>query len=165
MRLHTAAIVGSKVGGSKWSPEVAKMAYDAGYAAACAGFAVLTGGLSGVMTEAARGAREAGGMAIGLLPGTAHADGNEHLTIVLPTSIGLARNVLVALGCDVMVALPGGLGTLQEMSYALEYKRPVFSWDSWELPGVDHVAVRLGSMRVETWLQNHAARLGVTNGK
>lgn len=160
-RLYTVAIVGTKVGGSKWGPDVAEMAYLAGHAAARAGFAVLTGGLSGVMTEAARGARAGGGLTIGLLPGTAHEDGNEHLAIVLPTSIGLARNVLVGLGCDLMVAVPGGLGTLQEMSYALEYKRPVLSWDSWELPGVDHVASRFDSTQVEGWLKGHAARLGV----
>lgn len=161
-----AAVVGTKVGGTKWAPDVAEMAFTSGFAAARAGFVVLTGGLSGVMTEAARGARAAGGLTVGILPGTAHEDGNEHLSLVLPTGIGLARNVLVALACDVMIAVPGGLGTLQEMSYALEYKRPVFSWDSWDLPGVDHANVRLDSTRVEMWLRSHAERLGVmTNGE
>lgn len=135
MRRLICAIVGTREGGSRWSETVRKMAYTAGTFAAKANFAVLTGGLTGVMTEAAKGAQSCGGIAIGILPGLNHCEANEFIDIVLPSGIGIARNCFIGAACDVMIALPGGTGTLEEMCFALDYERPVISWNSWRLDG------------------------------
>ena len=136
------------------------MAEIAGQIAAEEGFLVVTGGRGGVMEAAAVGAhRVAGSLTLGLLPSGEMSDGNPHLDIVIPTGIGYARNSITALAGDVMVALPGGQGTLQEMSFAHDYGRPVLSWDSWTcIPGV-RVVDRDNEMAVRDFLREHFARL------
>lgn len=134
-RNHVCAIVGCKEGSQRFTPEVQRQAFAAGRFAAMAGYTVLTGGLSGVMSKAAEGAASVGGATIGLLPGTNKADGNPYLREVLPSGIGIARNYQIALGCDVMIALNGGRGTLEEMCFALDFDKPVASWNSWDVEG------------------------------
>ena len=152
-RQRVCCIVGTKDTGARWSPTVEEMAKQVGFVAAQLGYVVLTGGLSGVMRAAAQGAKQhPGAVTVGVLPGVQLADANPYIDIVIPTGVGLARNVITALSGDVMVALPGGLGTLQEMSYALEYKRPVASWGSHMLDGVEALATLAD---VTEWLQDH----------
>jgi len=139
MRRFVCCIVGNKEGGSKWTAEVAKLAFEAGAIAAKAGFVVMTGGKSGVMSSAAQGAREAGGMTIGVLPEADRSMANPFLTFALPTGMGIARNALTAMFCDVMIALPGGSGTLEEMAFATDFGRPVLSLGSWDIKGLKGV--------------------------
>src|SRR5215467_1370354 len=135
MRHFVCAVVGGKETNSRWSAALATNAFFVGEEIARLGWAVLTGGLSGVMREAARGAKAAGGVTLGLLPGTEHQAGNEYLDYVLPTSFGIGRNVLTACACDVMVGLAGGSGTLEEMLFAVDFGRPVISFGSFEIEG------------------------------
>jgi hypothetical protein len=111
------------------------------------------------MAAAAKGARYENGMTLGILPEADRDAANEWIQIVVPTGIGLARNVLTALVADCMIAVPGGHGTLQEMSFALEYGRPVLSWDSWDLEGVKMIKNRADNHLVNAWLVEQAARL------
>lgn len=129
------AITGRKESSPRYTLELAKAAVAAGRIAAEMGLTVLTGGLSGVMERAAEGAKVAGGETIGILPSNQHNDGNRFLDLVLPSGIGIARNVLMASACDFMLALPGGTGTLEELCFALDFDRPVISWGSWEIEG------------------------------
>lgn len=151
-RRPVCSVVGCKAGSARFTAEVAERAFTAGRLAAEAGYAVLCGGLSGVMEEAARGARAVGGTTVGILPGDDAARANPHCQIVVPSGIGYARNVLVALGCDVMIAVPGGRGTLEEMCFALDFGRLVLSWGSWMVDDVvavrdaDDVAARLDAL-------------------
>lgn len=92
------------------------------------------------MSDAARGARSVGGCTVGILPGDDPSSANPHVEIVLPSGMGYARNYLTALASDVMIALPGGRGTLEEMCFALDFERRVISWDSWPLDGATEVA-------------------------
>lgn len=157
MAMRILAVVGTKAGCPKFTDEVAERARLVGKMAGSLGFAILTGGKSGVMREAARGASEGGGLAIGILPEADRSQANEYLDIALPTGIGLARNVLVALGCHAMLALPGGLGTLQEMTYAIEHGRPVATWGGWDfLPDVARLA---DEGEVERWLRERHEEL------
>jgi uncharacterized protein (TIGR00725 family) len=133
------AITGRKESSPRYTPESAEAAFAAGRMCAELGLTVLTGGLSGVMEKAAEGAKSAGGLTIGILPGANHDDGNKYLDFVLPSGIGIARNVLMAQACDFMLALPGGTGTLEELCFALDFGRPVISWGSWEIDGVQKV--------------------------
>ena len=114
------------------SPEV-DAAEAVGRALASAGAVVVCGGLGGVMAAACRGASEAGGTTIGILPGSSRADGNPWLTVALPTGLGEARNALVVRSADVLVAVGGGYGTLSEIGVALRTGTPVVGVGTWEL--------------------------------
>lgn len=126
-------------GGSEASPDDARIAEEIGRRLAQAGAVVVTGGLGGVMAAAAKGATDAGGTAVGILPGTAHGDGNEHNTVVVPTGLGEARNALVVRSADVLIAVGGEFGTLSEIALALRLGKTVVGVGTWELerPGVD----------------------------
>jgi uncharacterized protein (TIGR00725 family) len=92
---------------------------------------LLCGGLTGVMEHAARGAQEAGGLTIGLLPGDNADDSNEFIDIAIATGLGHARNAILARAADGVVALGGGLGTLSEIALALRNRRPTIGIKTW----------------------------------
>jgi uncharacterized protein (TIGR00725 family) len=98
-----------------------------------AGAIVVTGGREGVAEAASRGARAAGGLTIGLLPGRRREEGNAWLSVALVTDLGDTRNALVALNGDAVIALDGEFGTLSEIAHALIDGRPVVALGSWEL--------------------------------
>jgi len=125
------AVIGTKGAGKAWSDEVSEDAFRVGRLVVEAGFDLVTGGMGGVMSVSAEGCRSVGGRCIGLLPGEDHTKANPHLTNVMPTGIGLARNSLTALAGSAVIALPGGRGTLEEISFALDYLRPVMAWPYW----------------------------------
>ncbi len=91
------------------------------------------------MEAVCKGFKSAGGTTIGILPGYNKNDSNQFIDIVIPTGLGLARNVLVVKAGDVVVALPGGAGTLSEIAYCLQFKVPVISLNSWDIKGVTKV--------------------------
>ena len=97
------------------------------------GALVVCGGPGGVMAAACRGARSAGGLAIGLLPGIDRAEGNEWLTVAIPTGLGELRNGLVVRAADVVIAVGGAYGTLSEIALALRVGTPVVGLATWEL--------------------------------
>ncbi len=129
------AVVGSGVA----TGELYEQAREVGRLVAERGGTVVCGGLSGVMEAAARGAAEAGGTAIGILPGEDRQNANKYLTYSVTTGIGHARNLAVVCSGDVVIALSGEYGTLSEIGLARRIGRPVVSLESWELPG--HVVV------------------------
>ena len=113
-------------------PELAA-AHEVGRLLATAGAVVICGGLSGVMDAAARGCREAGGMAIGILPGETRDGASPHLAASIPTGMGEARNALVARAADAVIAIGGEFGTLSEIALALKMGRPVVGLRTWSL--------------------------------
>ncbi|MCB2191001.1 MAG: TIGR00725 family protein [Deltaproteobacteria bacterium] len=115
-------------------------AFQVGELLAQAGWGVVCGGLSGVMTEACRGCASAGGLTVGLLPGTEREAANPWCRVVLPTGLGQARNALVVLAGRGAIAIGGGGGTLSEIGHALKAGRPVISFGSWQLEGVPQAA-------------------------
>ncbi|HZZ96685.1 MAG TPA: hypothetical protein VFE19_06715 [Jatrophihabitantaceae bacterium] len=102
---------------------------------------VITGGLGGVMAEAARGCAEAGGTTIGLLPGAVAAAGNEHLTVALPTGLGELRNLLVVRAADGVIAVGGSWGTLSELALAKRMHVPTVSLDGWQISDASGTAL------------------------
>ena len=126
----------SVIGAHQASPSVEKLAYEVGKRIAKLKAVLVCGGLEGVMAASARGAQEAGGLTIGLLPGKEKTDANPYIDIALPTSIGYARNAMVACSADIIVALPGSHGTSCEISYGLVYKRPVIDLGNWKVKGM-----------------------------
>ena len=126
----------SVIGGSEIDQEVEQLAHDTGNMIAKVGVIVVCGGLGGAMQAVSRGAKEAGGTTIGLLPGKDKADANPYIDIALPTTIGFARNAMVAASADIIVALPGSHGTSSEISYGLVYKRPIIDLGGWKREGM-----------------------------
>jgi len=89
------------------------------------------------MEAASRGAREAGGTTLGILPGPDRREANEWVTVAVPTGMGEARNALVVRAADAVVAVGGAWGTLSEIAFARKTGKPVAALDSWDLDGVD----------------------------
>ena len=136
MKSTTQKITISVIGGHEPNQETEKLAYAVGKKVAEVGAVLVCGGLDGAMSAAARGAKEAGGLTIGLLPGKDKKDANPYIDIALPTSIGYARNAIVACSADMIVALPGSHGTSCEISYGLVYSRPVIDFGNWNVKGM-----------------------------
>lgn len=126
------AVVGP---GDATGPDL-QTAEAAGRALAGAAAVVVCGGLGGVMEAACRGARSAGGTTVGLLPGRDRSAANPFVTVAVPTGLGEARNALVVLAADAVVAVGRGYGTLSEIALALKLGRPVVGVDTWPIEGV-----------------------------
>jgi len=85
------------------------------------------------MEAASKGAHEAGGKVVGILPGSGTEEANPYVDIAIPTSMGDGRNLLVALSGQAVIAISGKLGTLSEIALALKNKRPVIGLGTWTL--------------------------------
>ena len=123
----------SVVGSGTASGELYEKAREIGRLVAERGGTVVCGGRSGVMEAAARGAAEAGGTAIGILPDEDRESANEYLTYSVATGTGHARNLAVVCSGDVVIAVGGEYGTLSEIGLALKVGRPVVALESWDL--------------------------------
>jgi uncharacterized protein (TIGR00725 family) len=110
---------------------LADLAFELGRGIAQRDAVLLCGGLTGVMEHAARGARAAGGLTIGLLPGDDPDEANEYIQVAIGTGLGHARNAILARTADGVVAVGGGLGTLSEIALALRNGRPTIGIQTW----------------------------------
>ena len=107
------------------TPEVAKIAYETGVEVGRSGAVLITGGMEGVMKEACRGAKDAGGLTVGIIPQSDPSFANEYCDIVIPSGLGLARDFLNALSGDGVIIIGGGSGTLSETCAAYMHKKPI----------------------------------------
>ena len=123
------AVVGSGTAGG----DLYQKAREVGRLVAERGATVVCGGLSGVMDAAARGAAEAGGTAIGVLPDEDRKRQNEYLTHSVATGLGQARNLAVVCSGDVVIAVGGEYGTLSEIGLARKVGRQVVVLEGWDL--------------------------------
>ena len=127
----------SVVGAGRADASLYELAKEVGKRIALRGGVLICGGLGGVMEAACRGASSAGGLTVGILPGSDALEANSWVKVALPTGIGHARNVLVVQAGDAVVALPGEWGTMSEISIALKTGRPVIGVGAWgEIEGV-----------------------------
>lgn len=124
------------IGGHDCTEAVESIAIELGEKLAKVADILICGGLSGVMEAACKGFKAKSGLTIGIIPGYDKNDANSYVDIVIPTGLGLARNVLVVKSADIVVALPGKAGTLSEIAYCLQFGIPVISLGSWEIEGV-----------------------------
>ncbi len=128
------------VGPGEASAEELGAAERIGRGIAEAGAVLVCGGLGGVMAAACRGASEAGGITVGILPGHDRGAANEWVRVAVPTGLGELRNGLVVRSGDVVVAVGGSYGTLSEVSLALKTGVPVVGLDTWDLDGIHEVS-------------------------
>ena len=124
------------IGGHNCTKKVEQEAKELGKKLAGVVGILVSGGLSGVMSAVCQGFKASGGLTIGIIPGYDKSNANPFVDIVIPTGLGLARNVLVVKSADVVIALPGEAGTLSEIAYCLQFGIPVVSLNSWDIKGV-----------------------------
>ena len=114
------------MGGGSASPEDLQDAYQLGSLIAAEGWILLNGGRNaGIMQASAKGAYEKGGLTIGILPDPNPAMMSKYIQVPVVTGMGHARNSINVLSSDVVVACPGGAGTLSEIALALKSAKPV----------------------------------------
>jgi hypothetical protein len=121
----------SVVGGDTAPTEVLAQAEELGHELARRGCTVVCGGRGGVMEAVCRGARAEGGHTIGILPGTDHGDMNPYVEFPVLTGMGYARNVIVVLSGEAVIAVDGSYGTLSEIAHALAHGKPVIGLHTW----------------------------------
>src|SRR5947209_19766764 len=121
------------IGEGVCSPRAAALARRVGAAIARAGARLLSGGRGGVMEAASRGAAEAGGLVVGILPGFSRRDANRWVTVPIVTGMDQARNVVLVRSCDAVIAVGGSYGTLSEIALALKLGVPVVGLSTWRL--------------------------------
>jgi uncharacterized protein (TIGR00725 family) len=123
----------SVIGGSSCDAKTYKIAYQVGVRIAKSRAVLVCGGLGGVMEAACRGAKDGGGVTIGILPGEDENSANKYVDIKIPTGLGYARNVLVVKTGHAIIAVNGSYGTLSELAYCLTYGKPVVGINTWNL--------------------------------
>ena len=139
----------SVVGGSTCTDEQATLAEAVGREVASRGHVLVCGGRGGVMEAACRGAVEAGGHTVGILPGDSPAAANDYVETPVVTGMGNARNALVVMNGDGVVAVDGGTGTLSEVGHALDLGKPVAGLQTHRIDGVtgiEHVETALAAV-------------------
>ena len=123
----------SVIGASEPSPEAVRLAKEVGRELARRGVTIVTGGLAGVMEAACKGAKEAGGTTIGILPGSDPSEANPYVDIPICTGIGYSRNVIVVKSGRAVIAVAGAFGTLSEIAHALGDGIPVIGLETWSI--------------------------------
>jgi len=121
------------IGASRADTEILKLAEEVGAEIAKKGAAVVCGGLSGVMEAVCKGARENGGLTIGIIPSDNKADANKYIRIPIVTGMGIGRNVMLVKTADVIIAVGGEFGTLSEIAHALNIGKTVIGLRTWKL--------------------------------
>ncbi|HID93551.1 MAG TPA: TIGR00725 family protein [bacterium (Candidatus Stahlbacteria)] len=121
------------VGARKCSEAIEKLAFDVGYEIAKRGAILICGGLTGVMEAACRGAKEANGITVGILPGEDKVDANPYVDIPIVTGMSVARNIIVVRSSDAIIAIAGKYGTLSEVAFALNVGVPVIGLSTWDI--------------------------------
>jgi uncharacterized protein (TIGR00725 family) len=121
--------------------EIYDIAYTVGKLLAEKGAIIYTGGLGGVMEAVSKGAVEAGGLTVGILPGNKAEEANPYVKVPVVTDMGHARNVILVRSAEIVVAISGGYGTLSEIALALKMWKPVIGLKTWEnIPNVVYVS-------------------------
>jgi uncharacterized protein (TIGR00725 family) len=142
------AVIGPS--GAELGSEAAVLGEEVGRFLAEAGVTLVCGGMGGAMAAACRGAREAGGEAIGIVPGHDVGEANEFCTHVVATGIGHARNLAVVSSGEAVIAIGGEWGTLSEIGFARAIGRRVIALRSWELSGREGMADAPGVTSAES---------------
>jgi len=124
------------IGGRKADKNLKKEAEAVGRFIAEKGGILVCGGMHGIMEAAAKGAKQVGGLTVGILPQDHKRDANPYIDIPIATGLGIGRNVVIARTADALIALGGEYGTLSEIAFGLQMGKPVVGIKSWEIRGI-----------------------------
>ena len=123
------------VGAGEYEENRCSLAREMGRKIAEHGHVLITGGLGGVMESASEGAKDAGGVTVGILPGEKET-ANSYVTVAIGTGMGHGRNAIIVRSADVVIALPGLYGTLSEIALALKMDKLVIDLGDWNVEGM-----------------------------
>jgi uncharacterized protein (TIGR00725 family) len=121
------------IGGSDPDTQSLTLAEEVGELIAQRGAILITGGMTGVMEAASKGAKKAGGLVIGVLPTCDKQSANPYVDIPIVTGMSHARNFIIARTCDCAIAIDGEYGTLSEIAFCLMYNVPVVGLHTWHI--------------------------------
>ena len=121
------------IGARKCSSETSRLAFEAGKEIALSGYGLVCGGMSGVMQAAAEGCKSQNGLTLGIIPGTDSIEANPFIDIVIPTGLGINRNLLIVRSSLGIIAFPGKFGTLSEIAFALQLNIPIVGFNTWDV--------------------------------
>jgi uncharacterized protein (TIGR00725 family) len=113
------------IGGSSVPKDIYELAYIMGTLIGERNYVLITGGLGGVMEAASKGAKEEGGLVIGILPGNSRNAVNQWVDIPIVTGMSHARNVIIAQSADILIAIDGSVGTQSEIAFGHIYKKKI----------------------------------------
>ncbi len=125
------------IGAGSCNEEVSRTAEQVGKLVAERKAVLVCGGLGGVMSASAKGAQAAGGLTVGILPGSDRNECNEYISIPVVTGMGHARNAIIANTAQALIAIAGEYGSLSEIALSLKMGKPVVSIGGWS--GIDGV--------------------------
>lgn len=123
------------IGASNPPLDLIPVAERVGEEIASRGGILICGGMGGVMEAVCRGAKRRGGLTIGILPTTSREDANPFVDIPIPTGMGYARNIIIVLSSEALIAIGGAYGTLTEIAFALHFQRPIIGLSTWRIHG------------------------------
>ena len=121
------------IGAGQCDNHIYTLARETGSAVAQSGYGMVCGGLGGVMEAAARGCKENGGLTVGIIPQKKAGFANEFIDIVIPTGMGIMRNLLVVRSAAGLIAIDGKYGTLSEIAFALQLGKPLVGLETWDI--------------------------------
>ena len=124
------------IGGRKADKNLRNEAEAVGRLIAEKGGILVCGGMRGIMEAASRGAKQAGGLTVGVLPQDHRRDANPYIDIPIATGMGIGRNVIISRTADALIAIGGEYGTLSEIAFGLQLGKPVVGIKSWDIKGV-----------------------------
>ena len=133
-------VSGSNRGDKHLNLKILKLAEEVGSLIAEKDAVLVCGGMAGIMEAAARGAKKAGGLTLGILP-RGKDKANKYIDIAIPTHLGYSRNYLLVNAVDSLIAICGRWGTLNEITFSLIQGKPTII-----LVGTSGVADLLGGI-------------------
>lgn len=129
------------IGASQPPEELLTLAEKVGEEIAKRGGVLICGGMGGVMEWACKGAKKQGGITVGILPSMSRESANPYVDIPIVTGMGYARNIIVVLSSQAIIAIGGAYGTLTELAFALHFNIPLVGIRTWHLQS-DQTEVR-----------------------
>ncbi|NPA40734.1 MAG: TIGR00725 family protein [Aquificae bacterium] len=127
----------SVIGSSNSNEEEYRTAYIVGKELAKRGIAVVCGGRTGVMEAVCKGAKEEGGLTIGIMPSYDGHEANPYVDIKINTGMSWNRNPIVVASGDMVIAIGGHYGTLSEIAYALILGKYVVGYKTHDIDGIE----------------------------
>ena len=121
------------IGAGECTSEIYDQAYELGKLLGDDGFTVVCGGLGGVMEAVSKGVKSTNGLTIGILPGNETSEANNYIDIGIATGMGIGRNIILIRSALAIIAVNGKYGTLSELAFALQLKKPVIGLNTWDV--------------------------------
>ncbi len=126
------------IGGGKelCNKDIYEYGLELGHSLLAQGYRIVTGGKGGIMEAVSRGGMDSEsyfeGSIIAIVPEDNKKSANDFCDIVIPTGLGINRNIVVVNTADILIAIGGGAGTLSEIAFAWQKNKTVLCVDEFE---------------------------------